>query len=303
MPSLSTRLLSRYLRLTMKPKPLHLIEPVEVRRWFERNAIPLIARGVKLEAVNDGRIQAEWMRPPHGGKRTIFYLHGGGYVFGSPRAYRTLTSALAVAAEADVFAPVYRLAPEHPCPAAIEDAAAAYDWLLAQGISASEITVGGDSAGGGLTLALLMTLRDRGSPLPAGAFVYSPWTDLAVTGASAKENAVSDAMFCEDTVREGGSRYFGSLDAKDPRVSPLYGSFGGLPPLLVFASRSEILYDDAARAVEKAKAAGVDVAFEPRDGLPHVWPLFQALTPEGKEAVAITASFVKAKARALMEAA
>lgn len=295
MPSISARLLSRYLRLTVKPRPLHLIEPNELRRWFDERAVPLKPRGVIVEPVADGRISGEWLRPARAAQRTILYLHGGGYVFGSPKMYRTLTFALAFAAEAEVFAPIYRLAPEHPCPAAIEDAVAAYEWLLAQGKKPSDIVVGGDSAGGGLTLAFLMALRDKAAPMPAGAFLYSPWTDLAVTGVSAKANDVSDSTFREVTVREGASRYRGSLEATDARVSPLYGAFAGLPPLLVFASRSEILFDDAARAVEKAKAAGVDVKFEPRDGLPHIWALYQALMPEGREAVAMTAAFAKAR--------
>lgn len=295
MPSLRAKLLSRYLRLTMKPKPLHLIESNELRRWFERRAVPIVPRGVDIEPVNDERIKGEWLRPRGGAKRTILYLHGGGYVFGSPKIYQTLTCALAKASEAEVFAPIYRLAPEHPCPAAIEDAVAAYEWLLAQGRKPSDIVIGGDSAGGGLTLATLMALRQKGVPAPAGAILYSPWTDLAATGASAKANGASDCMFCEETVRGGAGRYSGSLDIKDPRVSPLYGDFKGLPPMLVFVSTSEILYNDATRLVENAKAAGVDIAFEPRDGLPHVWALFQALIPEGKEAVALSGAFVKAR--------
>jgi acetyl esterase/lipase len=293
MPSIRAQLLSRYLRLTVKPKPLHLVDPAELRRWYESKAIPLRSRGVAFETVADGKIKGEWSRPLSGAKRTILYLHGGGYVFGSPRVYRTLTSALALSAEADVFAPVYRLAPEAPCPAAIEDATAAYEWLLKQGVSPSTIVIAGDSAGGGLTLTSLMALRDRRRALPAAAIVYSPWTDLAATGASAKANAVNDCTFKEETVREGASRYRGALDAKDPRVSPLYGDFSGLPPLLIFVSKSEILYDDATRAAERAKAAGVDVRLEAQAGLPHVWPLFQALIPEGREAVALSAAFVK----------
>lgn len=298
MPSISAQLLSRYLRLTMKPKPLHLIEANELRRWFERRALPLTKRGARNELVNDGRVRGEWMHPASGAKRTLLYLHGGGYVFGSPKIYRTLTSALAVAADADVFAPIYRLAPEHPCPAAIEDGVAAYEWLLAAGRKPSEIVIGGDSAGGGLTLAVLMALRDKGAPMPAGAVLYSPWTDLAVTGASAKVNDVSDAMFREETVSGGAARYCGALERSDPRASPLYGNFAGLPPLLVFVSKSEILYDDAVRTVEQARAAGVEVSFEPRDGLPHVWPMFQALIPEGREAVSLTADFVEARTSA-----
>lgn len=292
MPSLRTALLDFYLRSTLKPKPLHQIDPVELRAWFAKRALRLIPKGVVLESVDTETIHGEWHRPAGGASRTILYLHGGAYVFGAPRAYRSLTYALALAARADIFAPVYRLAPEHPCPAAIEDACAAYRWLLSGGVAPERLIVAGDSAGGGLALSTLMALRDAGAPMPAGAFLYSPWTDLACTGDSIRSNDDSDAMFKSETIRAGAARYQGALDAKDPRVSPLYGDFVGLPPILAFASRSELLFDDAARLAPLAKAARVPFRLEAREGLPHIWPLFQALTPEGEEAVALSAQFV-----------
>jgi acetyl esterase/lipase len=293
MTSLRARLANRYLRLTMKKKPLHLIAAPALRRYFEARRIPLYPKDVAIEAVGDGAVKGEWQRPAGGGPRpVIFYMHGGGYIFGSTGLYRSMTMPMAAIAGADLFSLDYRLAPEHPCPAAIEDALAAYDWLTAR-TPPDRIVLGGDSAGGGLALATLQALRRRGVPMPAGAFLYSPWTDLAATGATIAANARADAMFNETLIRESGKKYAGALDLKDPRVSPLYGDFHGLPPLLVLASRDEMLFDDARRAAEKAKAAGVSVRFEPGEGLCHVWPLFYPLFPEAKAALELTGAFVR----------
>lgn len=292
MPSLRAKLVNRYLRIVMKPKRLDLMDPPVLRRRIEKSAIQILPKGVTREDVRDGAVKGEWLRPKDGAKRTILYLHGGGYVFGSPRLYRSLTFPLALAARANVFVPEYRLAPEHPCPAAIEDAAAAYQWLLARGTKPERIVIAGDSAGGGLALATLLALKGQGLPLPAGAVLFSPWTDLTGAGETMTANAASDAMFNRDSIIGGAPKYIGDLDPKDPRVSPLYGDLSGLPPLLVFASDSEMLYSDAARLVEKAKAAGVSVRFEPRQGLAHVWPLFHPLLPEAKEAIDIAGRFV-----------
>lgn len=293
MPSLRATILDVYLRSTMKPKPLHEIDASELRAWFDRRAIMLTPKGVELEVVTDGPVRGEWHRLPGGAKRTILYLHGGGYVFGSPRLYRTMTYPLALQAGADIFAPVYSLAPEHPCPAAIEDAVAAFESLVSGGIKPSSIVIAGDSAGGGLALAAMMALRDADKPAPAGAVLFSPWTDLACTGPSHIANGRTDAMFRRETVAKSGARYAGALDLKDARVSPLYGAFEGLAPMLVFASRSELLFDDSARLAPKAKAAGVPFRLEARDGLPHVWPMFHALIPEAREAIRIAAEFVR----------
>jgi acetyl esterase/lipase len=299
--SLAAQALNRYLRLTMKPKPMHLMDADELRLWFERRALPIKVKGVDIERTETGPVVGEWQRPRGGAERTILFLHGGGYVFGSIGLYRSFSCALAKAAGANVFSLAYRLAPESKCPAAIEDAVSAYERLVASGCGPGSIFIAGDSAGGGLALAALQALNGKGAPAPSGGILFSPWTDLAATGASVAANAHSDCMFREDSVRAGGLRYAGSLDLKDPRVSPLYGEFRGLPPLLVFASRSEMLFDDSARIVEKAKAAGVAMRFEARDGLCHVWPMFAPLIPEAREALMICAEFVRSRAAAAAE--
>ena len=296
MPSLRARLLNRYLRLVMKPKRLHEIDPPLLRAWVEKRALAFYPKNVSRESV-DAPAPGEWHRPVKiSSSATILYLHGGGYVFGSVKLYRPLTMALAAKAGCEVFSAEYRLAPEHRCPAAIEDAIAAYDWLVGSGRDPKSIVLAGDSAGGGLCLTTMMALRDRGALMPAGAVLYSPWTDLATTGASIDANAESDAMFQRDSIVNGPGHYVGGLDAKDPRVSPLYGDLKGLPPLLVFASEAEMLFDDSTRLVEKAVRAGVGVRFEPRAGLAHAWPIFHPVLPEAKEAVAITADFVRERA-------
>lgn len=293
MTSLRARLVNRYLRLTFKKKPLHLIEAPALRRYFEARRVPLYPKSVTVEAVDEAGVKGEWQRPHGGGDRpVVLYMHGGGYIFGSTGLYRSMTMPMAAIAGADLFSLDYRLAPEHPCPAAIEDALAAYDYLL-KTADPRRIVFGGDSAGGGLALATLQALRQRGRPMPAGAFLYSPWTDLAATGASVSANAASDCMFQEASIRESGKKYGALLGLTDPRVSPLYGDFHGLPPLLVLASKDEMLFDDARRAVEKARAAGVSVRFEPGEGLCHVWPLFHPLFPETKAALDLTGDFVR----------
>ncbi|NWG71153.1 MAG: alpha/beta hydrolase [Parvularculaceae bacterium] len=297
-PSLAARLVNRYLRLTMKRLPLHQMAPDELRYWFENRRLPFIPKGVDVELVESGKVVGEWQRPRAGGAGVLLYIHGGGYIFGSPRVYRTLTFRLALAAGVNVFALRYRLAPESLCPAPIEDALAAYEHLLKSGFRPDEIVLGGDSAGGGLALATLQALLAKGAPQPAGAVLYSPWTDLSASGASVARNAESDCMFREETVRAGGRRYAGTLDLKDPRVSPLFGDFRGMAPLLVFASSSEMLHDDSVRLVERARAQGASVRFEESAGLAHVWPLLAALMPEGREAIATTAGFIRERIKA-----
>jgi monoterpene epsilon-lactone hydrolase len=240
-------------------------------------------------------LPGEWIERDAGGdreNRTILYLHGGGYFFCSPETHRAITINLAKRAEAWVFAPAYRLAPEHRFPAAVEDALASYRGLLAAGTPAARIVVGGDSAGGGLALALLLSLREAGDPLPAGAVLFSPWTDLAATGDSLRRNDKSDAMFRGHRVAENARLYLGDTPPTHPLASPLYADLKGLPPLFIQASDSEILLDDSARLADRAEAAGVDVRLSVWHKLPHVWQYFAPFLPEGRAALAQAAAFI-----------
>ena len=221
----------------------------------------------------------------------IYYLHGGGYFFGSPKTHRQINIALARAAEGPGYSLDYRLAPEHPFPAAVDDALRGYRWLLGQHPHA-RIIIAGDSAGGGLALATMLAARTAKLPLPTAFIGYSPWTDLAVTGDSVTTNARRCAMFTPKGIHEAAKLYVGDADPRNPLASPLYGDLSGLPPMLLFASRDEILYHDTTRLAAKARAAGVPVELIERDRLPHVWPIFVRLLPEGREALKTAEAFI-----------
>jgi monoterpene epsilon-lactone hydrolase len=241
-------------------------------------------------------LRGEWVEPENaaeGAGRTILYLHGGGYYFCSPETHRPITVTLARKAAARAFVPDYRLAPEHRFPAALEDALASYRGLLASGTPPERIVIAGDSAGGGLALATLIALRDAGERLPAGAVLFSPWTDLAATGASIRRNDKSDVMFHGRRIAEAGRIYLGDKPATTPLASPLYAELKGLPPLFIQASDSEVLLDDSTRLAEKAGKAGLSVSFRTWSRLPHVWQLFVAMLPEARAALGESADFIR----------
>ena len=242
-----------------------------------------------------GGPRGEWIEPDGGSMpaRTLLYFHGGGYFFCSPETHRPIAVTLGVTAGARVFSCDYRLAPEHRYPAAIEDAVAAYRALLAEGIPAGRIVIGGDSAGGGLALATLLSLRQAGDPLPAGAVLFSPWTDLAGTGETLVTNDRTDVMFHGEKIRDGAVHYLGETPATDPLASPLYADLTGLPPLFVQASGAEVLLADSTRLVDKARAAGVAVEFEIWPKLPHVWQIFAPFLPEARAALGKAANFIQ----------
>lgn len=235
----------------------------------------------------------KWKKKEHHSDKVLYFLHGGGYMACSTMTHRPLTVGLTQALRSDTFAIDYRLAPEHPFPAAVEDALAGYEWLLEQGVSHKKMIIAGDSAGGGLTLATMLAARDRGLPLPAASVCYSPWTDLAATGDSLHTNDPHDVMFYGESIRKGRHIYLGQAPPTNPLASPLYADLTGLPPLLLFASSTEVLLDDSTRLAHRAQAAGVHVDLQVWHGLPHAWPIFHRLLPEGKKAVHYTAEFVK----------
>lgn len=203
----------------------------------------------------------------------LLYLHGGGYRINSPIVYRALAGHIAKQAKARVFIPRYRLAPEHPCPAAIDDAVAAYRSLVAdQRIEPSRIAVGGDSAGGGLSLTSAIALREAGDELPAVLALLSPWVDLTVSGKTIKTNADCEPVLTEAGLRNAASEYRGSLAADDPRVSPLYADLEGLPPAIIQASADDILLSENEQLAEKLREAGVEVDYR---CFPNVWHDFQ----------------------------
>jgi acetyl esterase/lipase len=213
----------------------------------------------------------------------------------SPRTHRSLTSRLAIWSDTSLFALDYRLAPEHPFPAALEDATAAFRTLIARGNPPSQIMVAGDSAGGGLALALLIALRDLGEPLPGGAVLFSPWTDLAATGQSVIDNNERDALCYGSWMAGLASHYLGTTPATHPLASPLYADLTGLPPLVVQASATEILLDDSRRVIAHAVQAGVPARLQLWPNTPHGWQVLAPILPEGRSALRDAAAFIRAR--------
>jgi monoterpene epsilon-lactone hydrolase len=239
---------------------------------------------VEVEPVNAGGVPGIWLTPPAVSReRVLLYLHGGYYQRGSSATHRELAARIARAAGTRALALDYRLAPEHRHPAAVEDAVAAYRWLLGEGHEAGATALAGDSAGGGLTLATLVALRDAREPLPAAAAVMSPWVDLAMTGASSAARQPLDPVLDHQTKRQAVANYLDGGDPKAPLASPLYADLHGLPPLLIEVGTDEILYADAVRLAEAARNAGVDVTLEIGEGLMHVYQ-FISVTPEARAA-------------------
>ena len=296
MPSLRALLFNMYLKRNVKPRPLHLIDPAILRENADDVSPDKPPRDVACEEISMNGVRAERQSyAKSDNQRSILYFHGGGYVFGSPKYARRLTCEFAKRAEAEVYSVDYRLAPENEFPAAVEDAVAAYRWLLDQGRDPSKIIFSGDSAGGGLCLALMISCKEHDLPMPAGGVLFSPFTDLAATSQSLVFNENSDAMFKKIYISEGAKRYLGSADPKSPLASPLYGNHDGLPSILSFVSDKEVLYNDATRLHEKLAAAGVEEQLITEKGLAHVWPIFFPQFPEAGKTIRQAADFVMEK--------
>jgi acetyl esterase/lipase len=230
--------------------------------------------------------------PGAAGDSALLYLHGGGYIIGNAQGYRVLAADLGRAAGMTVFAVDYRLAPEHPFPAAVEDAVAAYQALIARGFDPARIVLAGDSAGGGLALAALVALRDRGAALPAAALLISPWADLACEGVSIEAKAAEDPSLTARGLRAAAAHYVREADLKSPLASPVYSNLAGLPPLLIQVGSAEILFDDALRVARAAGAAGVSVRLEVWSNMVHVWHAFAFMLREGRRAIDAAGRFL-----------
>ncbi len=250
------------------------------------------SRGVRLEQVTAGNVAGEWLIPRGASRQVIYYLHGGGFVMGSPGTHRPMVQRIAQAAGARALQIDYRLAPEHPFPAALEDSLAGYRWLLAHGVRPSEIVIAGDSAGGNLTLATLLALRDGGEPFPAGAVCLSPVTDHTRDGESHQSRGAEEALISGSFCRAVSQMYLGDQDPRTPLASPLFADLRGLPPILLHVGTHELLLDDSREFAAKAKAAGVEVTLRVWDGLWHVFPSFVSL-PESRQLFQETGAFVR----------
>jgi epsilon-lactone hydrolase len=247
---------------------------------------------VRITNARVNGIPGEWVESPNSTQRVLLFLHGGGYFACSAETHRPITASFAMHGFR-VFAPNYRLAPENPFPAAVDDVVAVYRGLLADGYSPQRLVVAGDSAGGGLALSLMLVLRAAGTPLPAAAALFSPWTDLAATGESVRTNARRCAMFHGPAVGPTARLYLGDADPRNPLASPLYADLSGLPPLVIHVGADETLRDDSTRLAEKARAAGVTVELKVWPVVPHVWQLAPHLIPEARQSLRETADFLR----------
>lgn len=268
------------------------------RRLFGAPALyaPLRSFGVRTTATGAGQPQGEWVVPRGPTPETVLYVHGGGYVSCAPFTHRPVTAALARLVPARVFAPAYRLAPERPCPAGIEDVERAYRWLLASGTSPRMLAIAGDSAGGGLALALLLRLRDSGAPLPSCAVLFSPWTDLTGGGASVRENDGECTMFRPENIPAFAACYAPRGTWMNPDVSPLFGRFEGLPPVHVQVGAEELLRDDAVRLRDRLRSAGVPVELTVHDDVFHGWQMLDGIVPEARQSLEQAARFMRTSA-------
>jgi acetyl esterase/lipase len=280
--------------LRSKPRPAGFAERRE--RLDAIGSTAPLARDINLEPIDANGVPAEWsLAPGSDASRVLLFLHGGGYCSGSIVSHRGMVTEAGRAAGARTLAVAYRLAPEHPFPAALEDARAAYGFLLDQGIASSKIAIGGDSAGGGLTLALMTVLRDAGQPLPGCAWLVSPWVDLQMTGASLAEKAQVDPLISKSYLEELASAYLAGTDPANPLVSPLHAELAGLPSLLVQVGSAETLLDDAVRITRRAGAADVQVRLEIWPHMIHAWHLWAAQLEEGRRAIASAGAFIRAQ--------
>jgi acetyl esterase/lipase len=254
-----------------------------------------VPSAVRISPAQLGGVSGEWVAGPGPGDIVLLYLHGGGYFGCSAETHRPITVAFAREGFR-VFAPDYRLAPENRFPAAVDDAVAVYRALLGEGHAPQKIVVAGDSAGGGLTLSLMLALRAAATPLPAAAAVFSPWTDLAATGDSIRSNARRCAMFHGPDIGPSARYYLGDTDPRNPLASPIYADLSGLPPLLIHVGADEVLRDDSTRLAERARAAGVSVELKIWPVVPHAWQLASGKIPEARQSLRESAAFLRAHA-------
>ena len=270
----------------------------EMRADFAANALPP-TEAATIAAVDANGVPGEWITVPGSDpNRRLLYVHGGGYVIGSAATHRRLCEDIAAAAGCSILNLDYRLAPEHPFPAAVDDAIAGLQFMQENGPdgpgAAQSTFVAGDSAGGGLTLATLLAARERDVALPNAAIGISAWTDMAVTGESITTRADADPLITDAAmIKLMAAAYVSGGNAEDPLASPVYADYAGLPPLLLQVGDAEVLLDDTRRVTERARAAGVDVTEEVWDEMFHVWHAFAPMLPEGREAISRIGEFVK----------
>jgi acetyl esterase/lipase len=248
----------------------------------------------KVDQVVYNNISAEWISSKNANEENVvLYLHGGGYNLGSPLTHREFAAHMSNASRAKVLLPDYRLAPENPFPAALEDAIASYQYLLDNGYATNKIAIAGESAGGSLTLATCLSLRDQNKPLPSSLTCLSPWTDLEMTGNSIRTLADIDPIVKLASVKMQASNYIGTNDPKSPFISPIHADFTDFPPILIHVGSDEMLLDDSKRVANKARQAGVNVTLKIYDEMWHFFHVFYRLMPEAKAATKEVGMFIQ----------
>ncbi len=291
------------LRLNSELRDAWLADPnytiEDLRRIFEEWLGQLAIPGdTKFTDVTCNGVRSIWADAPSADPdRVIVHFHSGGYVVGSAKGYRSFGGHLSGATGCRVLLAGYRLAPDHPSPAGVDDGIAVYKWLLSGGYSPEKIVLCGDSGGGGLVLAALQKLRDQGVALPAAGIAISPLTDFARTGESYQSNIPHDPLVTTDFLGALGTLYCGDRDPRDPELSPLYGDWSGLPPLLILAGEIEMMRDDGKLAAQAAQRAGVDATYFEGEGMAHIWTLYADRLPEAREGLALIAQFVNRHTR------
>jgi acetyl esterase/lipase len=293
--SLRARFWRAFLRKSFKEKPVTIAEN-RIRSAKNGRLLGRAPKGFVIEKFEAAGLHCAWIRPARTDRRkVVLHLHGGGYVTGSIESYLMMCIPMAQTLGLSILLPEYRLAPEHPFPAALEDAQNIYHWLLAQGYQPGEIIISGDSAGGGLALATILALRDAGQPLPAGIVCISPWVDLMLSGHSHITQAKSDPILTTSVLREWAHCYGGEEKLDNPLISPVYANFRDFPPLLIQVGSEEILLDDARMLAEIASGDGVMVEFKIWAGLWHVWHVLGNLIPESQPAFREIGEFIQAQ--------
>jgi len=287
---MAERTIEKLLERLRRLPPQTTLTLAQLRAQYERAQVVFPLTGeVTLQVLDTGPVRGEWLLPAGASDAVVLYLHGGGYVIGSPRSHRHLAADIALAAGARTFTLDYRLAPEHPFPAALDDAVAAYRWLIeSQRAKPGCIVLAGDSAGGGLVLTTLVALRDAGLPLPAAGVCISPWTDLSCSLPACDPQRPSHDPLIDHAVL----RAMAHATMRDPRVSPLFADLRGLPPLLVQVAGGEALVDDARQLAIAASEAGVHTTLEVWPRMVHVWHWYARMLDEGQRAIERVAQFM-----------
>jgi epsilon-lactone hydrolase len=289
---------SQRIRAGFIPNPMHDTRPLDTQRreWEDMALQTPLPSGTTIEVVTADGIACEGVTcGTTDVKKVMLYLHGGGFNAGSPKTHRYVAASLAQEADIPLLLPDYRLAPEHPFPAGVEDVTRVYRWLLKNGFTADQIAIGGDSAGGGLVMSALLALRESGEVLPAAAVIMSPMADMTLTGESITSRAALDPLTSEADLRIAINYYIGAGDPKNPLASPVYADLRGLPPLLIHVGDHEVLLSDSTRLAERAQMVSVDVRL---DVWPEMWHFFQAWAadlPEARDSLAQIGAWVRQK--------